>query len=1058
MSELHFRGLFGEALVLARASERESFGESYSVVDRPIMRGMLEQVGAAELAAFAAEVSGRSFSSGDPQVIAWIEAELGAGPAGRICLLSRPIKHAVASPPPGDAAPFLADLSEAIATQTWISLRLLGLDAQPLPDIDYALSLYDGAVEDGATDSAGEGRHEGIVEGGCTVVFSGLGLEQWELGSAPSGGPAAQVQSARRITRRTREQDFGIRPGALHVFQLAPLAGQILEMEDVHFHHDSAVLLPDFGPCDPLEPPARRVTGLAVIATCLQHAEAHPDEKLLSAGHTDSSGSDGYNITLSHKRADNVAAVLKGDKDAWVAIALDQSKVEDYQQVLTWVAWLWGWPCNPQGIDGQHGSNTDAAVEAFQRLAAAEFDRDISVDGDVGEQTWGAVFDVYQNVLADVLDEDAPGLQARQGALTWSDTPTVGCGESFPIEERGLDNYRSATNRRVELIFFEPGEEPELACHPAAGECTKEQCDLYNTAGYSLRYLPCTPIDLVPRTMTLELVEVAGLYKPGHDDPADVTEGTTKDSGYELGYKSDDDKGRMFVNHIPRTDPSVTWESVRKKDTQYIELEVTVVGSDGQDVPAGTRVQWTWEDPDDPSNAAMHAHASGLVDPKDSGLDPSNDNLGDRDFPQPGDAQIPKYEALDPYGVEDVDANTVTTAIHNGRSRVRMHYTNVGGDNFRVTARLSQHQLVQPGAEDATGLLTVWKRIDLEYRKMVGAHSLPVDGLAPVYEKCFVQLDVTEELSSPRLNSLSPTDATFDVASSKYVKKPPAGVFENESKPGWFLLVAAHRAVASVAAATRTTIFTGPATIDDFAFSDGTRGERLVINGTLSADPVGVRITEGTNKFVVFAWGKDDDTPNPGQTSIYFTPSDYQSDFEPGDGRIHGPGGSYETSNNRYLQHSWNEPANTWTTPGLGFPTNVQIEVIAGRGGETGGVSPTNTTAGREYFAGRTVIFTKHPSYNDKAGKPKVADLLATITHELGHAFGFPHKCGYHTWQDPPTLSCCMNYFNTWLYTPGTRNVKRFDTGTEGQHFCARHLHGIRRVHLEDNPSLWKWT
>ncbi len=1058
MIELHLRGLLGEPLVLVAARDMGQFSAPHTVVEHPTMRFELAGVSEFALAEFVAEVSGQSFTPGDPRVLEWIEAEFAAGSLGKLRLLRLPFTPIVASTSVDEDVPFLSELSEAIVAQSWIALRLLGLDAQPLADVDYELTLYDETVENGATDGDGEARHDGIVEGGCSVGFLGLGPELWELSNASGQAPGTTGESVRRITRRTRTRNFGVRSGALHVFQLAPLVGQVLEMEDVHFHHDSAVLLPDFGPCDPSLPPTRHITGLAVVATCLKHAEAHPDEKLLSAGHTDSSGPDAYNITLSHKRADNVAAVVRGDKDEWVQIALDQSKVEDYQQILTWVAWIWGWPCNPQGIDGDHGSNTDAAVEAFQRLSAAEFDRDLSVDGDVGEQTWGAIFDVYQRILADVLELDADGLRGCQDAVKWLDTPTVGCGESFPIEQRGLDNYRSETNRRVELVFFEPGEEPALACHPAPGQCDKDKCDLYNTAGYHLRYLPCVPIELVPRTLRVELVDVAGLYKPGYDDPADVTNGTTKASGYELGYTSDDDKGRIFVNHIPRADASVTWESIREKDTQYIELEVTVVASDGRDVPAGTRVQWTWEDPDDPSNAVMHAHASGLVDPNDSGLDPSKDNLGDRDWPQPADGNVPKYEGVDPYGAEEVDANTATSAVRDGRSRIRLHCTSVGGDNYRVTAQLWQHQLVVPGASDATGLMTMWKRIDLEYRKMVGAHPLPVDGLPPVYETCFVQLDVTTEQSSPRLDSLSPTDATFDAASSKYVKKPPAGVFVNESKPGWFLLVAAHRAVASVAAATRSTIYTGPATIDEFQFSDGSRAERIVINGALSEDPVAVRVTEGSNRMTFFAYAKDDDTPNPGQTSIYVVASDYQSDFEPGDGRIYGPGGSYETSNDRYLQHSWNTPAKTWTTPGLGFPDDIEIEVIAGRGGETGGVSPTNTVAGREYFAGRTIIFTKHPSYNDKDGKPLTADLLSTITHELGHAFGFPHKCGYYTWQDPPSFSCCMNYFNTWLYEPGTRNLRRFDTGTEGKHFCARHLHGIRRVHLEDNPSLWTWT
>jgi len=39
----------------------------------------------------------------------------------------------------------------------------------------------------------------------------------------------------------------------------------------------------------------------------------------------------------------------------------------------------------------------------------------------------------------------------------------LGYGERFPIEELGVDNFRSQTNRRVEILFFNTGEEPDLA-------------------------------------------------------------------------------------------------------------------------------------------------------------------------------------------------------------------------------------------------------------------------------------------------------------------------------------------------------------------------------------------------------------------------------------------------------------------------------------------------------------------------------------------------------------------------------------------------------------------
>jgi hypothetical protein len=306
-----------------------------------------------------------------------------------------------------------------------------------------------------------------------------------------------------------------------------------------------------------------QTTGLAVLAACLKFARDNPDRKLLSAGHTDTSGDDGYNVELSQLRADNVVAALVGDKDGWVAIAEKKHKVEDYQRILKWIAWLWGWPCDPGAIDNDHGSNTEAAVRSFQQLAADELQENISVDGKVGKQTWGAIFRIYMRVLADLLDVDEAGLAELQGGVKWLDKKSVGCGENFPIESRGVDGLKSPTNRRVELLFFQKNEEPLLECHPSAKKCEKDKCELYAPGAYATQYLPAPPLPLTPVQITVELTEILGLYKPGHEDPADVSAGSVKRSGYLAGYKSDDDAGRIFVNMMTRWRRSRARRSIR---------------------------------------------------------------------------------------------------------------------------------------------------------------------------------------------------------------------------------------------------------------------------------------------------------------------------------------------------------------------------------------------------------------------------------------------------------------------------------------------------------------
>ena len=90
-------------------------------------------------------------------------------------------------------------------------------------------------------------------------------------------------------------------------------------------------------------------------------------------------------------------------------------------------------------------------------------------------------------------------------------------------------------------------------------------------------------------------------------------------------------------------------------------------------------------------------------------------------------------------------------------------------------------------------------------------------------------------------------------------------------------------------------------------------------------------------------------------------------------------------------------------------------------------------------------------------------EIVETFTHDLGHVFDFPHKCGYSTFEQTPGMSCTTNYFHTWLHKlgthlgPGGREVERFGPGKSGNNFCAQHLRRIRLAHLEGNPAIWKW-
>ena len=284
----------------------------------------------------------------------------------------------------------------------------------------------------------------------------------------------------------------------------------ILEFEDFSYHHNSAVTLPCLPsqpdndaseayhwedpttmppihrsqpkayqrfrdgevppPADQADPWRRRA--LVLIAVAYRFLEHNPDYALLIAGHTDTSGDDAVNFPLSDARAAHVLALLEGDRDAWVAICQQRSQVEDYQRILTHYAQVNMWACDPGPVDNILGEQTRQAVRAFQRQYNETFDRSITVDGVVGSETWGAFFDTYMDELARLLESSVDDLDQYRQHLRFIDPEhkTIGCGERIPIDEAQRDNYRSATNRRVDLLFFATYRPPDLSAHLAGGE------------------------------------------------------------------------------------------------------------------------------------------------------------------------------------------------------------------------------------------------------------------------------------------------------------------------------------------------------------------------------------------------------------------------------------------------------------------------------------------------------------------------------------------------------------------------------------------------------------
>jgi outer membrane protein OmpA-like peptidoglycan-associated protein len=358
-----------------------------------------------------------------------------------------------------------------------------------------------------------------------------------ELEAAPE--PEKRDPGDRRVELFFFDSEFGIVPepsgsnskagsaeypkwrnSAVAVHDISPSAVQgpavtFIELLDAHFRTNSAVVLPEGE--NPNRERHEALTSIGVFAAALRFSDERPGKKLLVAGHTDTEGSDEFNQTLSDERAQCALALLTGDRESFKAVCDARHTVADIKQILSWVSRAFeepGFDCDPGAIDGNKATSAPP-VRRFQKAynankgALGTAGPDLTVDGEVGPLTWGAFFDCYEHALQLELGEDADGLaKLRERAVFVDDERrALGFGEHFPIEELGVDHYESETNRRVEVLFFDEGEEPDL--EQAAED--PETSEIYLPGIYERRPIPPMPTVQRPNSLDVHVRSVAGI-------------------------------------------------------------------------------------------------------------------------------------------------------------------------------------------------------------------------------------------------------------------------------------------------------------------------------------------------------------------------------------------------------------------------------------------------------------------------------------------------------------------------------------------------------------------
>lgn len=292
----------------------------------------------------------------------------------------------------------------------------------------------------------------------------------------------------------------------------------VLEMEDVCFHDGSALLLLD-APIGSSEGGAsadnqKKVSGTDCLVLVFRHFQENPNKKLLITGHDDTNGSARQGFTISKLRAEGVLRLLEGDKSAWVKHAAANHTIKDYQQYLKYFHYTRGCNCDPGEVDGLWGKSTEAAIRAYFSFvnntgvlsAALDIQMVTQNPGKLWPvKVWNHVYDVYEHAIFSMLigsrwtPADAERERHRLSFVDPS-KPYVACGESFPIDKVGKDNYRSQKNRRVEFLFFDDNKIPPLPlqCPSQTNKNhTKEECPFYKTAYYKREYIKIDDINTV---------------------------------------------------------------------------------------------------------------------------------------------------------------------------------------------------------------------------------------------------------------------------------------------------------------------------------------------------------------------------------------------------------------------------------------------------------------------------------------------------------------------------------------------------------------------------------
>ena len=277
-------------------------------------------------------------------------------------------------------------------------------------------------------------------------------------------------------------------------------------------------------------------------------------------------------------------------------------------------------------------------------------------------------------------------------------------------------------------------------------------------------------------------------------------------------------------------------------------------------------------------------------------------------------------------------------------SKVRLNVTDDGGDNFKAKAMLQISAEAEPCEQGAaeSGIMTVWKLIQLEAVKMPSGNELPYGSLNAHFEKAFVEWRIEPPRTVPDQNPMGPDGNTARIAVRAYVTAPPNGQFEHEGQGGWFFMASAGDYVPDSGAQSEVLIdfeTDGNSTVDQGEGTGLPGQEPTWVAGILEL-PATIPSGKVVTSVSIF-------NPN-GSESVTFGAELYEGDS--GKIRVFAP--------NYHPQEDNPNSDDYMGLPDHGFAvgSTIHAKVYSPGALYTSGISPALEVNGYFYFQGRTVV------------------------------------------------------------------------------------------------------